>query len=434
MPKELVLADSDTEALLESETEKALRLLKAREAGLFAQLSASSIAVERAEANCHGVLRCDPPTISEDMSEVALLRSRAHARVGEWAAALGGGRVTLSQAFPLPASSATTNACDCRREAHAVQLYAQERRLQVAAIRLSGLPPDGRRCQIVDVTWLDAIGGSDGVHHGLPRLAALAGAVHAVEIYDVEALSATLRRLELPPLDYVHLRTQPLLHGGRGECLSLSRVIAAVGAELVAWARLDEPLPPNDGAADALHFGMLNPPAYEGHGGSGGGGGGGGGTSADADADLSAQAARADLAVRWWSRLHLFLGSAMLGHAELGMRRWLDSANTSMRTYRDSFIDGSEQRKGALQNAANAADLLLDAPNAVVLALRIRHHPRANDERKVRAARLVDALISSAPSPVGPAVAQLAERHAQAAAAAAVEMVAPGPAALLSER
>ena len=418
------MANGDTEIALESGTEKALRLLKAREAGLVAQLSAISIVVQQAEANAHGVLRCDPPTSSEDTSDgvMAVLRARAHARVGEWAAALGGGRVTLSQAFPLPASSAATNACDCRREAHAVQLYAQERRLQVAAIRLSGLPPDGRRCQIVDVTWLDAVGGSDGVHHGLPRLAALAGAVHApIETYNLDTLCTTLCRLEVPPLDYVHLRTQPLLHGGMGECLGLSRVLAAVGAELVAWARLDEPLPPNDGAADALHFGMLNPPAYEGH---------GGGSSADVDAALSAPAARADLAVRWWQRLHLYLGSAMLGHAELGMRRWLDSANSSMRAYRGSIIDESEQRKGGLKDAAAAADLLLDAPNAVVLALRIQHHPRANDERKVRAARLIEALISSAPAPVGPAVAQLAARHAQASAAAAAEMVAP---AALSE-
>ena len=93
------------------------------------------------------------------------------------------------------------------------------------------------------------------VHHGLPGLAVLAASVDApCERYEyaVDGLTSQLRRLELPPLDYCHLRAQPLLRGGAGECLQLSRALAAIGAELCAWARLDDPLPPNDGAADAL--------------------------------------------------------------------------------------------------------------------------------------------------------------------------------------
>ena len=397
----------------EDELTLTLEKLRAREAGLQAHLAAANYAVEEAEAAAHGVVRCDPPTNAVDRTTedvLTSLRARAHLRVGEWAAALGGGRVTLSQAFPVPPGSLPTpGACACRREAYAVQLYTRERRLQVAALRLSGLPPEGRREQWVDVTWLDAKGGSDGVHHGLPRLAALAGSVQVrAEDYDLDALQQSLRCLETPPLDYVHLRTQPLLQGGRGECLQLSRVLAAIGAELCAWARLDEPLPPNDGAADALHFALLEPPAAAPPATDQAATTPAGGDTIDR---LTAPAVRADLAVRWWARLHLYVGSAMLGQASLGHQRWLDSANAILRAYRGGFIDQSSSNGAATGGPAELVDLHPDAPNAIVFALRIQRHPQADAERQRRAQQLLDTLIDAAPPLVSQAVAELAARY-----------------------
>jgi hypothetical protein len=423
-----------------------LEVMRAREAGLLSQLSALSVEIERAEAGAHGVVRCDPLRASEDdvggdEAIRSLLRDRAQARAGEWAAALGGGRISLSQAFPLPPSAASSSssaaganpACEARRVAWAVQLFTRERRLQVAAVRLSGLPPDGSRSRLVDVTWLDAEGGSDGVHHGLPRLAAFATSIEPpIESYDLDALGDALRRLELPPKDYVHLCRQPLMRDGSGECVPLTRVLAAIGAEVSSWARLDEPLPPRDGAADALHFAMLNPPppprllpppplpggrlaqseAAD---------------NREAGGPLAAPPARADLAVRWWARLHCYVGAALLGHPELGTRRWLDAANASLRAYRGGFVDAAadyvavDARLATASAAAAQAEpeLLLDAPSLAVLVLRIARHPHADDERRRRANALVDALIQSAPPAVSHELREVAERQREAAAVAA---------------
>ena len=441
---------------------ESLAIMRAREAGLLAQLSALSVEIEGAEAGAHGVVRCDPPRASTDDDDVGgddairkLLRERAQARAGEWAAALGGGRVSLSQAFPLPpsagssssSSAATTGAgpaCEARRVAWAVQLYTRERRLQVAAIRLSGLPPDGSRSQLVDATWLDAEGGSDGVHHGLPRLAALATSIDGpMECYDLDALGDALRRLELPPKDYAHLCRQPLMRNGAGECAALSRVLAAIGAEVCAWARLDEPLPPRDGAADALHLAMLEPPPPPRLLPPPPPPGGRRAQSEAADDDpLAAPPARADLAVRWWSRLHCYVGVAMLGHVELGMRKWLDAANANLRAYRAGFVDAAADANAAdvirfaassassaaaqarLATASAAAaqaepELLLEAPSLAVLVLRIARHPDADSERRRRADALVDALVHGAPAAVGRELRELAERQREAAAVAA---------------
>ena len=153
----------------------AIEKLREREAHLVSQLHVMAAAVDSAEEAAHGVLRVDPPAEAADGPEDHLpaLRARAHSRVEEWAALYGGGRITLSQALSLPPSNPIGRpACECRREGWVVQLYAEPRRVQVAAVRLSALPPDGKACQLLDCTWLDASGASDGVHHGLPRLLA----------------------------------------------------------------------------------------------------------------------------------------------------------------------------------------------------------------------------------------------------------------------
>lgn len=444
-----------------SSTEKALLALRAREEELEAELSRVNAAVDQAESGAHGVVRCDPLRLASDDNDEQVkevLRARAQARIGELAAALGGGRVTLSQPFPLPPRQANgayappPPSCTCRRTAWAVQLYAKERRVQVAAVRLSGLPPDGLRSQLIDLTWFDAVGGSDGVHHGLPRLAVLAASVDApCEQYEyaVDGLASQLRRLELPPLDYCHLRAQPLLRGGAGECLQLSRALAAIGAELCAWARLDDPLPPNDGAADALHLAMLDPPpsppppqdaanlvswkppppgARKAQSALLDGSSASPWRKEDA---LSAPAARADLAVRWWSRLHLYVGSALLGHAELGLRRWLDEANASLRASSTQHVSGGLLGGGGgggglLSGGTAADDELFDAPNGAALALRISSHPHADAERQRRARALIDSLIQGAPAPVGAQLADLVEARARAAAAAAATAGAAG--------
>lgn len=379
--------------------EQALAALHEREAALLQKLMVMGAAVEAAEDAAHGVLRADNKEPSLDgPSDLAPLRARAHARIEEWAAALGGGRVTLSRALTLPPHApGAAPLIECRREAWVVQLYAKSRRIQVAAARLSALPPEGVSSQLIDVTWLDAVGGTDGVHHGLPRLEAmLAATVPPVASYDLHAVSGALRRLAAPPLDYAHLSAQPCIaaRGGEALCAPWQRLVAAVGAELAAWARLEEPLGASDAAMDALHYARLHPPT-------------GPGSAADVTASPRGRAAapaaasgtaggagagaaggtRADLAVAWWARLDLYLASAFLMHAELGLRPWLANANASLRAY-----------------PAGLADDALDAPTPLHLVLKLLRHPRADEERKERAARLLK-WVCSAPEPVGAQVA-----------------------------
>ena len=125
--------------------------LRNREAELIADLAKVGAAVDEVEHNAHAVLRCDPPCPSEDVLPAvidALLCDRATRRAEEW----GVWRVTLSQAAVLQAGDLS---CTCRRQAWIVQGYTSSRRLQVIAVRLSALPPDGRACQLLDISWLD---------------------------------------------------------------------------------------------------------------------------------------------------------------------------------------------------------------------------------------------------------------------------------------
>ena len=191
---------------------RALAILHAKETQLLSRLQEMAAAVDVAEEGAHGVLRADPRNEDggDGPHDFAPLRARAHARVEEWAALLGGGRITLSQPLTLPPSptGAAASSCDCRREAWVVQLYAKTRRLQVAAARLTALPPNGRASQLIDCTWLDAVdvAASGSVPHGLPRLAAFVSAVGpSGDEYDGVALAENCSRLELPPREYVHL-------------------------------------------------------------------------------------------------------------------------------------------------------------------------------------------------------------------------------------
>jgi hypothetical protein len=352
--------------------EEALALAHARESSLMEQLKSTGGAVVRHEEGAHGVLRCDDVVLSTDSAvQVSLLRDRALSRAQEWAAAFGGGHTTLSQLL-VPRPAAVT-ACDCRREAWVVQLYARTRRLQVAACRVSGLPPEGKGSRMLDVTWLDEAG-ADGVQHGLPRLEAfLAAVAPEPSEYDADATRDALQRLELPPLDYLHLLSQPLFRGS--DCAGLGRVLAAVGAELCAWARLGEALAPADGAIDALRLARQQPPRRRptkrigsGH-------------HHSSQGAPPQHSTRADLAVRWWGRLDLYVGCALLGHAELGLRSWLAAANATLRAY-------------------PAEDGQPDAQTPLLLVLRLRRHPHADEERKWRATRLLE-WLSKAPEPVG---------------------------------
>lgn len=350
----------------------ALARLHEREAQLLEQLKVMGAAIDSAEEAAHGVLRVDPPEPSTDGPDDHLiaLRARAHARVEEWAALYGGGRITLSQVLSLPPSAPSARAaCECRREGWVVQLYAAPRRIQVAAVRLSALPPDGRTCQVIDCTWLDAVDASDGIHHGLPRLLSFVAAVGPkADEYDYVPLRDSASRLALPPLDHVHVSMQPLVLAGGEACAPLARLLAAVGAEMSAWARLEDPLPKADDAAiDALHYSRLHPPRAP-HGG-----------------------ARSDLAVAWWARIDLYLASAMLLHAELGLRPWLQDGNTSLRAYplNDSQEDPSP-----------------DSTTPLSLILRVQRHPRADDARRMRVAKLLGWLCG-APAPLGPHIAEV---------------------------
>ena len=346
-------------AVQESKDVATIAALRNREKALESALSELALQVNKAEDKAHAVLRADPPVDSLDgATDMSMLKRRALARIEEWAQALGGGQITHSQAMQMGTEAYSVSACTCRREAWVVQLYTRVRRVHVAAARLSALPPDGRRSQLIDVTWLDAVGAMDGMHHGLPRLTACLSSIGgAVERYDASAMQDAIAQLELPPLDYLHLCAQPLLQGS--ECPQLNRVVAAVGAELCAWARLEEPLPPADGAVHALHLARLKGPSER------------------------LGRARADHAVRWWARLDLYVGSALLGHAELGLRNWLAKANASLRAF-----------------PAGAEDDGLDAPTPLLLLLRIRRHPRADAERRRRANQLME-WLSRAPPPVG---------------------------------
>ena len=383
--------------------ERALSALRQRELELSSQLAGAAEEVDRAEANAHGVLRVDPPTTTPDGPiDLAVLRARAHARAEEWAAVLGGGRISLSQ--PLSSAQTSTSGaggasvCDCRREAWAVQLYAKARRVNVAAVRLSALPPDGTRSQLVDITWLDAqdSGGASaaGVHHGLPRLVAFLNAIAPpIEAYDPDATASMASRLELPPPDYVHLRSQPLLRPGGGESVQLSRTIAALGAELCAWATLGEPLPPAEGGALAtLQWARTQPPAAQMRAQLTGGGAG--------ERATRGIEARADLAVRWWSRLALYLGSAILGHAELGLRGWLATANASLRAHQVATPRTARGGGGGGGGRVGDSESRRDAPTPLALMLRIARHPLADDARRQRIAQVLE-WLGAAPPPVG---------------------------------
>ena len=350
-----------------------LAALRQKEEELLRELAVVGASIDAAEEDAHGVVRCDPrqPATDDPADTVAALKARAHARVEEWAAVLGGGRVTLSQALTLPKQTAAAGGglpeCECRREVWVVQLYAKTRRVQVAAARLSCLPPDGSTCQFIDVTWLDAVGGTDGVHHGLPRLAALLASVGTDgDEYDVAALSEAVARLSLPPLEHAHLASQPLLRANGDPCAALSRLMAGVGAEMAAWARLEEPLPSVDGAIEAIHFARLQPPTSSG--------------------------ARADLAMKWWARLDVYLVSAMLAPqtqttnqqtADLGLRVWLANANASLRAHAAPAAAAEaemDQRTGA--PAKPRPPPLPDATTPLLLVLRIHRHAHADDERR----------------------------------------------------
>jgi hypothetical protein len=362
--------------------------LAAREAELLKALAAVGSEVEQLERGAHGVLRCDPPEATGASGTITrdALRERASNRVAEWASILGAGRVTVSAPLVLPPTSAgeLTSACTCRREAWVVQMLTPARRIQVVAACLSALPPDGRRRQLLDATWLDEVGGSDGPKQGLARLTAFYAAIAPpLETYEPEALGAEMATLELPPADYVHLRTQRLLAPNVGACVALERCLACLGAEVSAWAALGQPLAPlNDGMLGTFQLVRSSQPPQ--------------GTSGRA---------RADLVVRFWERLEVYLGSAILGHAELGTRSWLAAADAHLR------------RDDAEEHTASATTPL-------ELLLSIAQHPSADVTRRARVAQLL-AWLSRAPPPVGAAFVAATERLNEERTQAAVQ--APQP-------
>ena len=259
--------------------------------------------------------------------------------------------------------------------------------MQVVAARLSALPPDGHVSREVDIAWYEEAvrTAEDGVAShpyqiGIHQLRALyASVVPRVEEYRVEELAAAMRALELPAVDYAHLREQPLLANAdnAGACVPLERCVAAMGVEIRAWASIDETLPPVPPAAEGETFGGVEtlriarqslPPAVA----------------------AAGSVSRADLVVRFWARLDSYLATLVLGHAELGQRGWLISAEANLR------------RAGA------DADADADAPpsaaaSPLALLQRIHAHPRADDERRKRIVNLLT-WLARAPPPAGPAI------------------------------
>jgi len=347
-----------------------------KEAELLSKLQAVGDYVDRIEEHAHGVLRVDPPSRSHedgmelDISEV--LRDRALRRVEEWAAVFGGGRVTLSEPLVLPAApTAATPQCTCRREAWVVQMQTALRRVQVAAARFSALPPDGRDAQLLDVTWLDEVNApakatanaSSSISlSGVPRLIVLYASVSPEASYNIEALCSAMRSLDLPPIDYAHLRTQRLLQPDKGCCEALARCLEVLGEEVSSWCRLEEPLAP--WASGVLE--LARTPAAE---------------------QTSPLRARADLAVRQWESMDRYVAAAVVGAAQLGQHHWLTKASANLR---ESGVHGG----------------VLDTPLSLLLALAA--HPRADSVRKRRVAQIFD-WLSVAPAPFGPAISQAAK-------------------------
>ena len=359
-------------SLISSSADEAMRAaLAAREASLLASLAKTGATVDAAERGAHGVLRCDPPHPTPDWAESTepLLRKRAAHRIEEWAAADGGGRVTLSSALVLPPHAELAGTpCSCRREAWMVQASTRTRRVQVVAALLSGLPPDGRTRQLIDVTWLDAVplgaaaldGRGGGMQQGLPRLTALfASIAPPAERYDRDALALAMGALELPAADYAHLRAQPMLQPDVGECAQLTSTLAALGLQVCTWAQLDEPLGTAEVSLEALRLvRRAGPPE---------------GT------------ARADLAVRLQARLGHYLAMACVGQVELGQRRWLTAADAAMRT-----SGGHQPTEGTGLGAT------VDPPATSVLEVLVRiwRHARADDARRNGVVQMLEWLGS----------------------------------------
>ena len=356
----------------------------------MSRLQASCDVIDELEARAHGVLRVDQPRPTDELCKASTateaLRERAVRRAEEWAAAFGGGHVTLSQPFSEPPPShrpaIASSHCSCRREAWLVQLELPLRRLQVVAARFSALPPDGRNSQLLDITWLgeafssDAGGAEGGA--GMSPLVALYSALSPpAENYQQSALAAAMSALDVPPADFAHLRRQPLLFPAVGACEPLTRCLDALGEDLCAWCRLEEPLAPlaADGIVDALR--RARTPAVEPPG--------------------LATGARADLAVRHWERLDLYVASAVVGSADLGQQQWLATAAANLRA---RGADGGEP-------VAATASLAPATPLALLLAL--ARDPRADGQRRERLRQLFE-WLSAAPAPAGPEVAAAYEK------------------------
>ena len=73
-------------------------------------------------------------------------------------------------------------------------------------------------------------------------------------------------------------------------------------------------------------------------------------------------------------------------------------------------MQAHREAASALDFCPAASDVLADAPNAAVLALRIASHPHAEEERRRRARALIETLIAGAPDPVGTELSRLAQR------------------------
>ena len=188
----------------QKEVREVLSHLRARETALMQSLATRANQLDQIEDAAHGVLRADPPAVSDDTSDVpeavmARLRQRAELRAAEWSAALGSGRVTMSAPLPIVPSAVDSDVplCACRREAWVVQLQTRVRRVNVAAACLSALPPDGTTRRFIDVTWLDHASGvrdEEGTagapgSSGIPRLTALLASVSApAEAYEMKSL------------------------------------------------------------------------------------------------------------------------------------------------------------------------------------------------------------------------------------------------------
>ena len=133
----------------------------------------------------------------------------------------------------------------------------------------------------------------------------------------------------------------------------------------------------------------------------------------NASAVVSMEHKRADLAMKWWARLDVYLVSAMLAPqtqttnqqtADLGLRVWLANANASLRAHAAQAAAAEaemDQRTGA--PAKPRPPPLPDATTPLLLVLRIHRHAHADDERRARAARLLG-WVSAVPGPLGEAV------------------------------